>query len=377
MANWANPLLTSTYVNFVTEVKDRDLDLAKGLDPTLVTVTNAVSGMQRWNSTASRWERYDGSNWNALSTGYAISITGSAGSATTATNATNIATTGASSTNSVFFVGFVASNTSSNQALTTTGALTFNPSTGLLSSTVFSGNLTLPSASSKILGDFGNATVSNRPSFQSNVTNGNTLVQALPNGTSSLSGFISYANATATNTNFGGAYVSAGNFIIEASRIGTGTAGPIQFNTGATSTARLSITANGGLSPGTTATAFGTAGQVFTSAGDAPPTWSAIPTPTNLAGGLANQIHYQTAASTSAFITAPSTASTFLGWTGSAFAWSSLSPTVANGCIFENSQTISANYTITAGKSAMSSGPITVSSGVTVTIPSGSRWVIL
>jgi len=45
--------------------------------------------------------------------------------------------------------------------------------------------------------------------------------------------------------------------------------------------------------------------------------------------------------------------------------------------VYENTQTISSNYTITAGSSAMSSGPITIASGVSVTIPSGSRWVIL
>lgn len=43
----------------------------------------------------------------------------------------------------------------------------------------------------------------------------------------------------------------------------------------------------------------------------------------------------------------------------------------------ENNQTVTTNYTITAGKSASSTGDITINSGVTVTIPSGSRWVIL
>lgn len=50
---------------------------------------------------------------------------------------------------------------------------------------------------------------------------------------------------------------------------------------------------------------------------------------------------------------------------------------VAGGAMYENSQTISNNYTITSGKSASSVGPITVASGKSVTIPSGSRWVIL
>lgn len=45
--------------------------------------------------------------------------------------------------------------------------------------------------------------------------------------------------------------------------------------------------------------------------------------------------------------------------------------------MWENAQAISTNYSITSGNSAMSSGPITVASGVTVTVPSGSRWVIV
>jgi len=44
---------------------------------------------------------------------------------------------------------------------------------------------------------------------------------------------------------------------------------------------------------------------------------------------------------------------------------------------FENDQTVTTNYTITAGKNAMSAGPITINSGVTVTVPSGSNWVIV
>ena len=43
----------------------------------------------------------------------------------------------------------------------------------------------------------------------------------------------------------------------------------------------------------------------------------------------------------------------------------------------ENQQTVTTNYTITAGSNAMSTGPITVNSGIVVTIPNGSRWVII
>ena len=43
---------------------------------------------------------------------------------------------------------------------------------------------------------------------------------------------------------------------------------------------------------------------------------------------------------------------------------------------YENDQVVNNDYTITAGKNAMSAGDITISDGVTVTIPTGSRWVI-
>lgn len=48
-----------------------------------------------------------------------------------------------------------------------------------------------------------------------------------------------------------------------------------------------------------------------------------------------------------------------------------------NDIFYENSQTITNNYTITSGKNAMTTGDITINSGVTVTVPSGSRWVII
>lgn len=50
---------------------------------------------------------------------------------------------------------------------------------------------------------------------------------------------------------------------------------------------------------------------------------------------------------------------------------------VANNCMYENNQEILDDYTVTAGRSASSVGPVTVAVGKSVTLPSGSRWVIL
>jgi hypothetical protein len=48
-----------------------------------------------------------------------------------------------------------------------------------------------------------------------------------------------------------------------------------------------------------------------------------------------------------------------------------------NQVFYENELTVTANYTLTTARNAMSTGPITISSGVTVTIPTDQRWVIL
>jgi hypothetical protein len=50
---------------------------------------------------------------------------------------------------------------------------------------------------------------------------------------------------------------------------------------------------------------------------------------------------------------------------------------VASNGIVVNSATVSADYTIPAGSNAMSAGPVTVNSGITVTVSSGSVWTVI
>jgi len=52
---------------------------------------------------------------------------------------------------------------------------------------------------------------------------------------------------------------------------------------------------------------------------------------TTLGGGAANQILYQASTSNTQFITAPTTANSFLYWTGSSFSWSTISATLTVG----------------------------------------------
>ena len=50
---------------------------------------------------------------------------------------------------------------------------------------------------------------------------------------------------------------------------------------------------------------------------------------------------------------------------------------IAGNGIFVNNLTIDVSYTIATGTSGMSAGPVTVASGTTVTVASGSRWVVM
>ena len=74
-----------------------------------------------------------------------------------------------------------------------------------------------------------------------------------------------------------------------------------------------------------------------------------------------------------------SSLSTFEGYNGSE--WGGLGGGATGGgsdaVFYENDQNVTTNYTITSGSNAMSAGPITIDSGITVTVPSGSTWTVV
>jgi hypothetical protein len=49
----------------------------------------------------------------------------------------------------------------------------------------------------------------------------------------------------------------------------------------------------------------------------------------------------------------------------------------AGGVVLENRQNVAANYTMTANYNGLCAGPVTINTGVSVTIPTGSNWVIV
>jgi hypothetical protein len=71
--------------------------------------------------------------------------------------------------------------------------------------------------------------------------------------------------------------------------------------------------------------------------------------------------------------------SQFEGYNGSA--WGAVGGGATGGAgdqvFYENDKTANNTYTITAGKNAMTTGPLTIANGATITVPPGSRFVIL
>jgi hypothetical protein len=69
----------------------------------------------------------------------------------------------------------------------------------------------------------------------------------------------------------------------------------------------------------------------------------------------------------------------FEGYNGTS--WASVGGGATGGggdeVFVENSTVVTTNYTFPAGKNASCVGAITINSGITVTIPSGARWVVL
>jgi hypothetical protein len=69
----------------------------------------------------------------------------------------------------------------------------------------------------------------------------------------------------------------------------------------------------------------------------------------------------------------------FEGYNGTV--WSSVGGGATGGgadtVFYENTRTVTTNYTLSSSNNAHSVGPISINSGITVTIPSGARWVVL
>jgi hypothetical protein len=80
MASFATLASSTAYLTLLTQINDRDADLAFALDPASTTVTSPLTNSVRYNSANKRWEKYVSSAWGELiaaaTDAYAITVTG-------------------------------------------------------------------------------------------------------------------------------------------------------------------------------------------------------------------------------------------------------------------------------------------------------------
>lgn len=461
MANWNNPTLTSTYTNFVTEVKDRDVEAAVWFEG--MTPTNLPTNAKRLNTSTGRFEKWNGTAWVdavATFTFPALSVAG-------ATTLAGALTLSAGTANGVAYLN-------GSKVLTTGAALTFNgtnfgigtasPATKLhisgvddsirISSSNYYGSLQFYSTVSGTdtltggllqyagvglimdagvaqglifrtnngsermcvtsAGRLGIATTAPAQLFHvAEVPAGSGIRVSGPSSDNAWAGGIEfYSNNATTVTSsilassggllftYGGSermlLDASGNFglgavpsaygdtpklliyggatatspTIEVSQNGVGVAYHWQMRNGngivgwmgsdnasfvfgtGTSTERVRIDSSGNLISNSSVTGHW---QI--------PNGTTAQRPT----GAAGQIRFNTSLSR------------YEGHNGTA--WSSIGGGATGGgsddVFYENGQTVTTNYTITTNKNAMSAGPVTIASGITVTIPSGSTWAVV
>jgi hypothetical protein len=170
--------------------------------------------------------------------------------------------------------------------LTDSTNLTFNgtklTAAGVIDSALTSGRVTY-------------ATTSGELTDSANLTFNGTTLTANTIGTFTLSGTVAGGGNQINNVIIGTSTPLAGNFttvsattsvttpsVTNAGTLALSATGANILTASTNSTERMRITSAGGVSFGATGTAYGTSGQVLTSAGDAPPTWS---TPTGVTTG--------------------------------------------------------------------------------------------
>jgi hypothetical protein len=122
------------------------------------------------------------------------------------------------------------------------------PSTGSFTSLTDSGNLTFTGTGNRILGDFSNATIANRVSFQTSTTNGVTSLGLIPNGSATAANFSAYSNSGVTDAQRAQlACVGGSDVRIVSDFIGSGSFLPLTMFTGGSERLRIDTSGRVGI----------------------------------------------------------------------------------------------------------------------------------
>ena len=378
---------------------------------------------------------------SVTSTTFVGALSGNATSATTATTATgalNVQVTDSTTSSSTFYPTMSPGTAAStNYALgTSSSKLSFVPNTGVLSATSFSGAGTGLTGTASSLSIGGNAatatsattatnlaggangsvpyqTASGTTTFLAAGTNGYvlTLAGGVPTWAASTGGVTSITGTTnqITASASTGAVtlslptsVTTGQYIANQTITGALSQGAFAYgtlgysdvnilgsfassvntynqliiqntNNGATASANLNVSNNSATST-TNFGEFGINSSGFVGSGFSTAGWTYLASAsTDLAIGTygSNAIHFivNTGSSDALTISTAGNVTTPNVLTGAEVS-------ASNG-IFINNKTVGASYSIPSGYAASSVGPVTLSNGVTVTVPSGSKWVVL
>ena len=305
--------------------------------------------------------------------GGTLSATGSGGTVTSVTGTAPVVSSGGTTP----AISMAAATTSVNGYLTSTDWNTFNNKSNT--------NGTVTSVAALTLGTTGT-------DLSSTVATGTTtpvITLQVPTASATNRGALSAADwTTFNNKQPAGSYLTSATGVTTFSGNSTGLT-PATATSGAITLAGTLVATNGGTGVAGTLTGFAymngtgahtvaTSAQSLTLMGAANTSTSGYLTSTdwNTFNGKAPAVTY-----TTTYIpfgqgtTTPALSANFTYTTGTGIL-DTPAIQASNGIIL-NSKAIGTTFSIPSADNAMSVGPVTIASGVTITLPSGSRWVVL